>query len=120
VFAEGESALDGQLTANTIPAKKPVTAENLAAAAQASASPQLFRLYRACGTLCYTISTKGAAGLLVRCRPLQPLQVVMPEVRLSVPNRGIDLAMRDLSADDCLCQRATTGDIAQQQRRTRR
>jgi glycosyl transferase family 25 len=74
-------------------AKKPVTAETLAAAAQAPASAQLFRLYRACGTLCYTISPKGAAGLLGRCRPLQSLQVVMPEVRLSVPNRGIDLAM---------------------------
>jgi hypothetical protein len=73
--------------------KEPVTAARLAAAANLPASPQLFRHYRACGSLCYTISHNGAAQMLAHCKPLRPLSIAMPEVGLSVKNRGIDLMM---------------------------
>ncbi len=73
--------------------KQPVTSADLAAAESLPASPQLFRLYRACGTLSYTISPKGAAGMLARCRPLRPYPILMPEIKLRLANRGIDLMM---------------------------
>jgi glycosyl transferase, family 25 len=70
-----------------------VTDADLGAASHASASPQLFRLDRACGTLCYTISPNGAARMLAHCRPLRPLPIFLPELRVNVANSGIDLMM---------------------------
>jgi GR25 family glycosyltransferase involved in LPS biosynthesis len=74
------------------------SADDLAAAAGGPAAAQLFRLKRACGTLCYTVSPAGAARLLTFCTPLRPLWIPVPEVAGSWPNRGIDLMMSALYA----------------------
>jgi len=56
-------------------------------------APQLFRLLRAFGTVCYTISERGAHRLLEACLPLRPLTVSFPLVSSAFPNNGIDIAM---------------------------
>jgi GR25 family glycosyltransferase involved in LPS biosynthesis len=73
--------------------ERPPTAGDLYAAAQAPASPQLFRLNRACGTLAYTVSPKGAAQLLAHCTPLRPLRIPVLEAATTWPNTGIDMMM---------------------------
>jgi GR25 family glycosyltransferase involved in LPS biosynthesis len=70
-----------------------LTAEDFAAASGTAASPRLFRLDYACGTLCYTISPQGAARMLDYCRPIRPLSVLLPEARAKLPNLGVDLMM---------------------------
>jgi GR25 family glycosyltransferase involved in LPS biosynthesis len=70
-----------------------ITAADLQAAAHAPASPQLFRLDRACGTLCYTISPAGAARMLAHCTPLRTLPVFLPQIPTVVRNCGIDVMM---------------------------
>jgi len=73
--------------------ERPPTADDLTAASRAPASPQLFRLNRACGTLCYTIAPKGAARLLAHCTPLRPLRIRILEAAATWPNCGIDVMM---------------------------
>jgi GR25 family glycosyltransferase involved in LPS biosynthesis len=73
--------------------ERPPTADDLEAASHAPASPQLFRLNRACGTLCYTISPKGAANLLAHCTPLRPFRIKILEAAATWPNCGIDVMM---------------------------
>jgi hypothetical protein len=68
-------------------------ADDFAAASQGPASPQLFRLNRACGTMGYTISPQGAARLLAHCTPLRPLRLYAPEVATAWPVGGIDMMM---------------------------
>jgi GR25 family glycosyltransferase involved in LPS biosynthesis len=68
-----------------------VTADNLTAASPEAS--RLFPLDRARGTLCYTVSPKGAAGLLALCRPVRPTPIYMAEAAVNLPNSGIDLMM---------------------------
>lgn len=50
-------------------------------------------LYRAFGTVCYTVTPRGAAKFLAACRPLRPLSVSVPGLPAPVPNHGIDVMM---------------------------
>jgi GR25 family glycosyltransferase involved in LPS biosynthesis len=50
-------------------------------------------LYRAFGTVCYTVTPQGAGKLLAACRPLRPLSVNVPGLPAPVPNNGIDVMM---------------------------
>jgi len=56
-------------------------------------APTLLRLNRAFGTLCYTLSPKGAAKLLALCLPLAPLQVFFPLLDRETDNTGVDIPM---------------------------
>ncbi len=56
-------------------------------------TPGLFRLVRAFGTVCYTLSPSGARKLLDRCLPIQPFTIPFPMVNPEFPNNGIDIAM---------------------------
>ena len=59
-------------------------------------APQAFRLRRAFGTVCYTISPSGAKRLLQAALPLRPLTVDFPMVNPAFPNTGIDIVMSSL------------------------
>jgi GR25 family glycosyltransferase involved in LPS biosynthesis len=56
-------------------------------------TPTLLRLHRAFGTVCYTLSPKGAAKLLALCLPLAPQRVFFPLLNRESENTGIDIAM---------------------------
>jgi GR25 family glycosyltransferase involved in LPS biosynthesis len=56
-------------------------------------APTLLRLHRAFGTLCYTLSPKGAAKLLALCLPLAPCRVFFPLLGRESDNTGIDIPM---------------------------
>lgn len=55
--------------------------------------PRPFRLRRAYGTVCYTISPKGARRLLDHALPLRPFTIDFPMVNPAFPNNGIDIVM---------------------------
>ena len=55
--------------------------------------PQTFRLQRALGIPCYSISPKGARALRAACLPLAKIRVYFPGLDRHVPNFGIDVAM---------------------------
>ena len=57
---------------------------------------RLFRLMRAFGTPCYSISPKGAAGLRQHCLPLRPMPLYSPVLQRFFPNNGIDMMMNAL------------------------
>ena len=59
-------------------------------------APALFRLFRAFGTVCYSVSSRGAKQLLQRALPLRPLKIDFPTINPEFPNNGIDKAMNDL------------------------
>ena len=63
------------------------------ATSSAPGSGNLFRLNRACGTMCYTISPKGAARLLALCTPLRRARLYLPEAPAGWPVDGIDIMM---------------------------
>jgi GR25 family glycosyltransferase involved in LPS biosynthesis len=52
-----------------------------------------FRLIAAFGTICYSVSPKGAEQLLRLCFPLKNERVVVPGMRGTLPNAGIDVVM---------------------------
>jgi hypothetical protein len=56
-------------------------------------APNLLVLHRALGIPCYSITPKGAEGLLARCFPLRPEPVFVPLLAREIPNNGIDIAM---------------------------
>lgn len=56
-------------------------------------TPAPFRLIRAFGTVCYTLSPAGARKLLDRCLPIRPFTIPFPMVSPKFPNNGIDIAM---------------------------
>ncbi len=56
-------------------------------------SPRLFRLYRAFGLVCYSISPKGARALRERCVPLRDGSVPFPDSPRPYRNTGIDVMM---------------------------
>jgi len=73
--------------------------------------PQAFRLTWAFGTMCYTVTPKGARNLRERCLPLRPMIIPLPEAARAPPfastyrSVGIDNTMaahyRDLDAYVC-------------------
>jgi GR25 family glycosyltransferase involved in LPS biosynthesis len=56
-------------------------------------APQAFRLQRALGIPCYSVSPKGARALRAACLPLAKIRVYFPGLNRHVPNFGIDVAM---------------------------
>lgn len=66
---------------------------NLPAFAGLRFAPSLYRLRRAFGALCYTLSPQGAKALIEKCLPLRPLQTRFPGYAHPLPNTDIDLAM---------------------------
>ena len=51
------------------------------------------RLIAAFGTVCYSVSPKGAQRLIERCFPLKNEKIAVPGMRWSLPNAGIDVVM---------------------------
>ena len=58
--------------------------------------PVAYRLWRAFGTVCYSISPRGAAKLQEEALPLRPLTVDFPMINPAFPNNGIDIVMNSL------------------------
>ena len=56
-------------------------------------APRAFRLHRAFGTVCYTISPRGARKLIDCSLPIRPFTVDFPRVNPAFPNNGIDIVM---------------------------
>ena len=54
----------------------------------------LFRLHRALGSPCYSVSPKGAGLLRGHCFPLRAMTLPLPGRRV-VPGRGIDMTMNE-------------------------
>ena len=63
-------------------------------------TPQAFRLRRALGIPCYSISPKGARALRAACLPLARIKVHFPGLDRHLPNFGIDVVMNK-SPDVC-------------------
>ena len=61
-----------------------------------SITPTLYALQRAYGTVCYTLSPKGAALLLEKAVPLRPMEVFFPGLGKNMPNTGIDVVLSSL------------------------
>jgi glycosyl transferase, family 25 len=57
--------------------------------------PRLFRLLRAFGIPCYSISPKGAQLLRGHCLPLREMPVFFPGLNREIPNNGIDIMTND-------------------------
>jgi hypothetical protein len=53
----------------------------------------LFRNLRSLGTVCYSISPRGARRLFEVCTPLRPLDTFHPGINRVLPNSGIDNVM---------------------------
>jgi glycosyl transferase family 25 len=59
-------------------------------------SPQLFRLFRAFGTVCYSISAAGSRKLLERAVPLRNFTLEVRRIKTpALPNVGIDVVMNE-------------------------
>lgn len=56
---------------------------------------QPFRLQRAFGTVCYSVSPGGGAKLLESCLPIRAGTVYFPGLNRSLPNSGIDIMMNN-------------------------
>ena len=55
--------------------------------------PTCYRLLRAFGTVCYTISPRGARKLREHGVPIRPFTVPIPMINPAFPNNGIDIVM---------------------------
>ncbi len=67
--------------------------EGISTYPQLNINPQLFRVNRAFGIMCYSLSPEGARKLKALILPLAPLQVYFPVLNRHLPNNGIDIAM---------------------------
>jgi glycosyl transferase family 25 len=54
---------------------------------------EFYRLFRAFGTPCYSISPRGAKAFLEKIRPPRPMQVYFPILKRKIVNTGIDIMM---------------------------
>ncbi len=62
-------------------------------------SPRLFKLLHFFGTVCYSVSPKGAKALLDFCLPLRPMLVPFPGFDVVVGNRGVDHLLNGILPD---------------------
>jgi glycosyl transferase, family 25 len=60
---------------------------------QSVVEPRLFRLYRAFGTMCYSISPRGAQRLLSYMIPVRETQVYFPLLNAVVTNSTLDVML---------------------------
>jgi len=58
-------------------------------------TPQTYRLRRALGIPCYSVSPKGARALKAACIPLARIKVHFPGLNRHLPNFGIDVMMNN-------------------------
>ena len=58
-----------------------------------SLAPQSVRLLQAFGTICYSISPKGARVFINLCYPIPELSVFFPALNRALPNYAIDVMM---------------------------
>ncbi len=58
--------------------------------------PTTYRLQRSLGTVCQSISPRGAAKLLQHCLPIRPMEAFYPVLNRVLPNTGIDSMMNEL------------------------
>lgn len=58
--------------------------------------PVAYRLQRSLGTLCQSVSPRGAAKLLAHCLPIRPMEAFYPVLNRVLPNTGIDNMMNEL------------------------
>ncbi len=58
--------------------------------------PTTYRLQRSLGTLCQSVSPRGAAKLLKHCLPIRPMDAFYPILNRILPNTGIDSMMNEL------------------------
>lgn len=56
-------------------------------------APQAYRLLRAFGTVCYSISPAGAGRMHKHCLPIRPMESFYPGLNRTLPNEGIDRMM---------------------------
>ncbi len=56
-------------------------------------SPQRYKLLQVFGTICYSVSPKGAQRLKALCMPVRDMTVYFPPMDRSLPNYGIDIMM---------------------------
>ena len=69
---------------------------NTAAFQRLSMKPTTYRLQRSLGTLCQSVSPRGAARLLQHCLPIRPMEAFYPVLNRVLPNTGIDSMMNEL------------------------
>ncbi len=69
---------------------------NTAAFQRLPLKPATYRLQRSLGTLCQSVSPRGAAKLLQHCLPIRPLEAFYPVLNRVLPNTGIDSMMNEL------------------------
>src|SRR5262249_17440381 len=67
--------------------------EEIEAFQASRARPAAYRLLRALGIVCYTITPAGALRLKRHCLPVRNEVWEFPEIRLRIPNMGIDVGM---------------------------
>jgi glycosyl transferase, family 25 len=62
----------------------------------ANLRPQLFRLFKTFGIVGYSFSPLGARAMKQHCLPLRRMEVFIPGLGRTVPNRGIDVMLNDM------------------------
>jgi hypothetical protein len=69
------------------------TAQEIPPFQESATAPTAYRLLRAFGTLCYTITPNGARRLRQLCIPLRGETYEFPEIRFRIANAGIDVGI---------------------------
>ncbi|MFP5230538.1 MAG: glycosyltransferase family 25 protein, partial [Acidobacteriota bacterium] len=60
-----------------------------------ASAPRPFRLMRAFGTVCYSVSPAGAERLYNHCVPIRPMDTFYPGLNRTLSNTGIDRMMNE-------------------------
>jgi GR25 family glycosyltransferase involved in LPS biosynthesis len=55
--------------------------------------PKAYRILRAFGTVCYTVTPRGARRLRELCLPVRDNTWDFPEIKVRIPNIGVDVAI---------------------------
>jgi glycosyl transferase family 25 len=71
---------------------------SLAAYQESTISPVTYRLKRAFGLVCYSISPSGAERLYRHCIPIRPMETYFPGLDQWIPNVGIDCMLNEVYA----------------------
>jgi GR25 family glycosyltransferase involved in LPS biosynthesis len=58
--------------------------------------PQPFRLFRMFGIVGYSVSPLGAQAMKQHCLPLRKMEVFVPGLERTLPNRGLDIMLNDV------------------------
>ncbi|WP_043837006.1 glycosyltransferase family 25 protein [Muricoccus aerilatus] len=69
---------------------QPVVRGKVAGFGRVEVASRLFKLLRGFGTVCYSVSPRGAMRLIEFCLPLRPMETRHPALPHPMPNTGID------------------------------